>query len=353
MGKLVELSKVELNTSRVNVIANLLESNKPIIIEVPSDKIAVLVRLGEKVSLSVTERVDSRTKYPKSDSSNEELVPISAQVLDKVEYIELPIGDVRCLTNQGRCKISRAVRYYEKNDSGKLRFNDLSNKHLKFLSRNLKIMSGQRRSRDLYSDYLLKEEVILFSDRSVGNLYNGIDVNFKAEMLTIDLDSVFVFENDIRDFIANPQNLIEEDSPYYIPVSLRGMSDLDKLAEIAINTFGYSADAKAKSSDLARKISAIMGYKEKKAAAAAFYLQPNPRGRKVKDEAAKKFNLVKPLAPNCQFPCLIYALETFVLKQPGVDRNSLTEDIVNFLEGVGMSADNAKYGEIFIRSKKF
>jgi len=91
-----------------------------------------------------------------------------------------------------------------------------------------------------------------------------------------------------------------------------------------------------------------LGYAQKKAEAAAFFLNPNPDGLCGKD---------KTIADGCQFPYLTYCLERFWHNQEKYNKN-ITAEIIAFLERKegeeeGFSSDNAKYAELILRPSKF
>ncbi|MGI2218179.1 hypothetical protein ACRN94_14525 [Shewanella baltica] len=86
-----------------------------------------------------------------------------------------------------------------------------------------------------------------------------------------------------------------------------------------------------------------LSYAQKKAEAAAFFLNPNPDGLCGK---------TKSIADGCQFPYLTYCFERYWHGHEFYDKK-ITCEIQEFLGEEGFTADNAKYAELFLRPSKF
>jgi hypothetical protein len=356
MDNIVELSKLELKLPLVSVLNCLIEHDKSVLIKIPPNKSVWLIKESSgdckayiNQSTYIGKRLSNLTSHRKR--------VISTELIECAEFIQLGKDDVKVLVKQQRYTIQNAKVVFGFDSEGEIKLSTAAIYLDDFIKELVENNIGKRRHR---SDFppTARDAIFIFTDKSVRELPENDDALNKSIELSIDLSSIFVFEEDVKEFIVNPLDRIGEDSPYYIPPKLRGKSDLDKLAEIGAKTCGYDARINAKSRELAEKVAAMLSYKDKKADVAAFFLQPNPKGKTAHGNPELTSRMAKLTKPPCQFPCLVYVLEEFFVKLTGANDKdgreckTIQEDVRAFLENLGFSSDNAKYAEMFIRIKK-
>lgn len=188
--------------------------------------------------------------------------------------------------------------------------------------------------------------------RSINRPINEFELNRflnNATSIKVELEDLLVFHEDIKSFIRHSLDQIPEDNPYYIAPHLRGLSDLDKLAEIGYKACVANEKHRVKNKDLSLLIKQQLKFPDKKADSAAFFIHPNPNRGKKANRNPRDPNSPP---PTCQFTVLIYLLEEYWVKYKDADVQIVTDDILNFTELLGYSEDNRKYAELLTRPIK-
>jgi hypothetical protein len=379
MSKVIKLSDTELNATKITVLKYLVDNNKPVLIEVPVNM--NVWGIDRKLELLLEEEAyanevqKTHLKLKQGDFVNNTEI-CATQLMQNTSFIRLSSIDLPVLLKNSRCSIkeSNSIVYF--NSEGDVKEQSFIDGRSYFSVRNNPENTSYTNFVEAVLDLGMRSSVsiskrwnnikFVFTNNSV-NKSKGFDFpRGELRSLNVELNSIHVFDKDIQKFIIESLDLIPEGSPYYIPKELRRESDLDKLAELGYKTFGLTNDDKLKSKELVSLIVKELGYLQRKAESASFFLNPNPKGKKGKDTS---------IANDCQFPYLTHTLESHwksiitnkketntnsctdkkkaeIKTKAKTDKRNAIEKVTSFLEVSGFSLDNAKYGEIMLRPKK-
>nr|WP_320125866.1 cytoplasmic protein [uncultured Shewanella sp.] len=357
MQKIVELSKVNLNASREEVIQYLLTENKPVLIFSPINinVWAVYERRSYKnrngpyqTRDDVISRKVARERLKRSESFS------AASLVPKTEYLRLSNDDLIKLIRNGIVSLRFVSELYLNTESLELELMS-GEQYIEKYETPINAKDLRINSQSDFYDYKYNIK-FFFTRKSFKFLSNTHFIVNELEDLPTKIDSVYVFEHDILSFVNQDVEReidtpdIPETSPYYIKDFLRNQSDLDQLSILGFRYYWGKTSKQPKAKGLVELIMNQLGYAQKKAEAAAFFLNPNPDGLCGKN---------KTIADGCQFPYLTYCLERFWHVQEEYNKN-ITAEIIAFLvrnegegEGEGFSSDNAKYAELILRPSKF
>ncbi|WP_224020628.1 cytoplasmic protein [Shewanella xiamenensis] len=353
MQKIVELSKVNLNASREEVIQYLLKKNKPVLIFSPANinVWAVYERSSYKNRNGpYLDREDSMSRKVARERLKRSESFSVASLVPKTEYLRLGSDDLTVLIKNGIVNLKFITEFYRYAENFELELMSgeqyIEKYETPINAKNLRINSQS----DFY-DYKYNIK-FFFTRKSFKFLSNTHFIVNELEDLPTKIDSVYVFERDILSFVNQDFEReidtpdIPETSPYYIKDFLSNKSDLDQLSILGFRYYWGKTANPPKVKGLVELIMNQLNYAQKKAEAAAFFLNPNPNGLCGK---------TKTIADGCQFPYLTYCLERFWHNQEEYNKN-ITAEILKFLEGPegeGFSSDNAKYAELILRPSKF
>lgn len=346
MQKIVELSKVNLNASRDEVVKHLLKENKPVLIFSPVniniwavyERSTYKNRNGSYLTREdFIYRKVARDKLKRSESFS------AASLVPKVEYLRLGSDDLAVLIKIGIVNLKFITEFYLYTENFELEFMSGD----KYIERHEVPINAKDLGINLQSEFYNYNYNIkfCFTRKSFKFLARDNSIDNEFIPLKITIDSVCVFESDILSFIHQDieQSDIPQASPYYVKNLIRNQSDLDQLSILGFSYYWGKTANPPKVKGLVERIMNQLGYAQKKAEAAAFFLNPNPEGLCGKD---------KTIADGCQFPYLTHCLEHFWSVQEKNDRK-ITSKIKDFLVAEGFSSDNAKYAELFLRPSKF
>lgn len=353
MQKIVELSKVNLNASRDEVIQHLLKENKPVLIFSPVNinVWAVYERSSYKIRNGLYQTRDdvifrklARKRLKRSESF------LAASLVPKTEYLRLGNDDLTVLIKNGIVNLKFITEFYLYTENFELEL--MSGE--KYIERHEVPINAKELGINWQSEFHDYNYNIKFSftRKSFKFLSNTHFIVNELEDLPTKIDSIYVFERDILSFVHQDferkidNSDIPETNPYYIKDLLRNQSDLDQLSLIGFRYYWGKTANPPKVKGLVELIMNQLSYAPKKAEAAAFFLNPNPNGLCGK---------TKSIADGCQFPYLTYCLERYWHGQEFYDKK-ITFEIQEFLEGSegeGFSSDNAKYAELILRPSKF
>ncbi len=157
--------------------------------------------------------------------------------------------------------------------------------------------------------------------------------------LNVTLNHLYVQYDDVSEYLVNPINEIRPDSDYHLPKKYRGISLLDELAVFADNW--YRQNNRTGNKGLKDDLRKELIDRNKKAAAAAFFLSQAPTGKTGNDSS---------ISTKCQFPYLVKALEMHV-ETSSTSRHQ-NKAVFNYLLDQGFADENAKYGELLSRPNK-
>ncbi|MGI2065297.1 cytoplasmic protein [Shewanella sp. MF08487] len=353
MQKIVELSKVNLNASRDEVVQHLLKENKPVLIFSPVniniwavyERSTYKNRNGPYLTRedSMYRKV-ARNKLKRSESFS------VASLVPKAEYLRLGSDDLTMLIKNGIVNLKFITEFYLYTENFELELMS-GEKYIEIheVPINAKELGINWQSDFHDYNYNIK---FSFTRKSFKFLSNTHFIVNELEDLPTKIDSVYVFERDILSFVHQDVERkidtpdIPETSPYYVKDFLRNQSDLDQLSILGFRYYWGKTANPPKVKGLVELIINQLKYAPKKAEAAAFFLNPNPNGLCGK---------TKLIADGCQFSYLTYCLERFWHNQEKYNKN-ITAQIIKFLEGTegeGFSSDNAKYAELILRPRKF
>lgn len=343
MRVVVKLSSLKLREGRESVISHLVNNDKPIFFIVPANKNVWHVLLYRE---DIFKSFSGRLKQPKIyhgydkviEKINEERNAISTLKLVKcVCYGFLKRSQIITLVNSKSIPINEinVVMAYDENGE----FNFATKMVLTSETNNFKNFSLPYLESVQYGK-------MLFTDKSVNSYNKYSDIENNSVHIDVDFDSLYVFESDIESYIVNDLNAIPDDSPYFIPIELRQLTELDQLAVLGYQLFANNCKSTMKSKDLAAKIERTLGYSGKKADVAAYFLSPSPKGKRITAEPLNNIN------PNCKFPFLVKALNTYGVNSATGAIAKVNQSIQAFFSDLGFSEDNVKYAEIMIRIKK-
>ncbi|MEL4384735.1 cytoplasmic protein [Shewanella xiamenensis] len=355
MQKIVMLSDVKLNTSVDEVIQHLLQENKPVLIFPPANinVWAVYERHSLNIRNSIMRTIKNskqRRILPEIDKKTESFPP--ATLVPKTEYLRLGSDDLAVLIKNGIVNLKFITEFYlhTENLDHELVSSDIyiDRHEVPINAKDLGI-NGQSE----FHEYTHKIK-FCFTRKNFNFLARENSIDNELVSLKTTIDSVCVFERDILSFVnqAFEREIdipdIPETSPYYVKDFLSNKSDLDQLSILGFRYYWGKTANPPKVKGLVELIMNQLGYAQKKAEAAAFFLNPNPDGLCGKD---------KTIADGCQFPYLTYCLERFWHNQEKYNKN-ITAEIIAFLERKegeeeGFSSDNAKYAELILRPSKF
>lgn len=340
MNRVIKLSTMELNTTQASVVKYLKEHKKPVLVEAPvSINVWAVFETKSTSDKGLNRNRAYRSRY--SDTENESTgtkLTCDAKLINHVDFVELPETNVSVLSKHDNCKVKEANSVYWFDSDGEL-------KKLDWLTTKNEYADSKNESQSNKIDIghkiamLFVSGKFVFLDRSVSSWEKDNSALNEARSLDVNLDSIYVFEGDVQHLIKDSLDSIPQDSPYYIEKGLRNISDLDKLAEIGYEVFGRSGEKAIKSKALMERLMTELGFAKRKADSTAFFLNPNPKGKKGGD---------KGIAQGCQFPYLTHILKHYWLDSPSPSRK-VTADVISFLEDDGFSFDNAKYGELLSR----
>lgn len=273
-------------------------------------------------------------------------------MVPKTEYLRLGSDDLIVLIKNGIVNLKFITEFYLYTENFELELMSgeqyIEKNKTPINAKDLRINSQS----DFYDyNYNIK---FFFTRKSFKFLSNTHFIVNELEDLPTKIDSVYVFERDILSFVNQDFEReidipdIPETSPYYVKDFLSNKSDLDQLSILGFRYYWGKTANPPKVKGLVELIMNQLGYAQKKAEAAAFFLNPNPDGLCGKD---------KTIADGCQFPYLTYCLERFWHNQEKYNKN-ITAEIIAFLERKegeeeGFSSDNAKYAELILRPSKF
>lgn len=340
MNRVIKLSTMELNTTQASVVKYLKEYKKPVLVEAPvSINVWATFETKSTSDKGLNRNRSYRSRYSGAENELTDIDQIcDTKLIKHVDFIELPDTDVSVLSKHGHCKVKESCVIHRFDSDGEL-------KKLDWLTTKKEYADSKNESQSYKLDISHRLALLcvsggfIFLDRSVSSWEKDNSVLNEARSLDVNLDSIYVFEEDIQHLIKDSLDSIPKGSPYYIGKDLRNISDLDKLAEIGFKYFGRNDKRDVKQKDLAEDIMKTLGFKQRKADSAAFFLSPNPVGKKGGSEG---------IALGCQFPYLTHTLKHYWLDTSRPPRK-VSDDVISFLEGDGFSSDNAKYGELLSR----
>ncbi|MGE6452538.1 cytoplasmic protein [Shewanella baltica] len=350
MGRIIELSKIKLNTDFTSVLVYLFEQNKPVLIEVPANINVWVTYKGDKSlfrrNLRTTRGLNAHTRF--KGKPNVVKPVFDAHLIKHASYVQLKKEDLNLLLKQRRCSVRNplAILFFDSN--GDIEILDGKGCQTEYLRQK----QGSMTEFDMFIARNSIEVEFVFSAKSVNEWKENNCIENEFKDLKASVDSVYVYEMDVVKFIVEDVDKktsirdIPIDSPYYIDDMLRKQSDLDELSILGFRYYWGKTAKLPKAKGLVELIMNQLGYAQKKAEAAAFFLNPNPDGRCGK---------TKSIADGCQFPYLTHCLEHFWHHKQAYDKN-ITSEIQKFLEGSegeGFSSDNAKYAELILRPREF
>lgn len=396
MTNVIKLSDTKFNTSEATVLKYLLDNNKPVFVEVPANMNVwgidrKLERLSEEEAFA-NEFQKTHLNIEQRDFVNNNEIS-ATHLMQAVSFIRLSSDDLTILIKNSRHSIteSNAIVYFD--SEGDIKEQNFIDGRSYFSTRNNPENKGYSSFVEAARDLGMRSPITIpkrwnnikfvftrhgiNKSREFNSPLNDLE-NLRVER--VERGDVYVFEADIKDFLTRILDLMPNDSPYYIPKELRGLSDLDELAEIGYKAYKTSPDGKVKSKKLALLIREKLDYKPDPAESAAFFLNPNPSPKSKKGNDSDINTSTK-----CQFPYLIKVLEDcWVIKLQEIDtlkalmentekkkikRADKTKKIKGYLKDIdtiekftisevvgllgelGFSDDNAKYGELILRPK--
>lgn len=351
-----------LKKTKIETIKDFIKENKKILIKVPANMKLWSIVISA-YSFPESSQMKSRS-FPQTNAVSVENGFYhghlqEAKVHDNVDYVFLEHEHLNKLIEYGQCDVKSVGRYILNGKTSNLPNEDhinnlLGYKHRiqpkkEFLRNNVDIIryyENVRSHGDLPFQFVCD---FIFTSQSFFCKGNVTKEQILANRTSIEItpDNIYVFEDDVKPFMVSILDQIPESSPYYLPSKCRGVSDLDELAKI-----GYMACADGigiKSENLARQIKSKLGYSEKKANTAAFFIHPNPKRGMKASHNPRGNHLTRPL---CQFEVLVYTLNAYWLNEEYKDCNYIPDLIKNSLKSLGYSEESIKFGAEFIQQKK-
>lgn len=343
---LKRLSDLELSVPAIEVLEKINRNGHPVLCSL-NPKLSVwgidsnLHELTEEIAYEVDAfaRYDFRNKHKKTREQF-----FSSRHIENVKYVRLHQQDIKQITSaNSSVEVNDVPSVFTMNDNGDLEEMNWFNttqylphdaEEMLHLSRH-NLLSTQKFVRKLCDD----EFQFVFTPNTTRTVTYFNSPMEDTTSLDVKLKNLYVFHNDIKDYLVNHIDEIKSDSDYYVPEKYRGISLLDDLAVFADKWYRQHGNTgnKGLKVDLQRKL--IEG--SKKAAAAAFFLSQEPKGNRGKDLS---------ISDGCQFPFLVKALEQHLETRSTPDHQN--QKVFNYLFDQGFAEDNAKYGELLSRPTK-
>ena len=343
MDRIVELSKIKLNTGITSILAYLVEQDKPVLIEVPASTNVWVTYKGDeslfRKNCRTTRGLNAPTRF---DGKSIVVKPVfDAHLIEHASYVQLRKEDLNVLLKQRRCSVKNPLITLLFDSNGDIKSLDEKGCQAEYLRQK---QGSMTKFNMFLARFHTEVEFVLLA-----NSVKEWKENNEFKDLKASVDSVYVFEMDIVKFIVEDVDKkasisdIPIDSPYYIDEILRDKSDLNQLSILGFRYYWGKKAKPPKAKGLVELIINQLKYAPKKAEAAAFFLNPDPAGRCGKN---------KSIADGCQFPYLTHCLKYYWHEQEKYD-NNITSKIKDFLGAEGFTVDNAKYAELFLRPSKF
>ncbi|MCT8857521.1 hypothetical protein K5M76_09695 [Shewanella xiamenensis] len=336
MRVVVKLSSLKLREGRESVISHLVNNDKPIFFIVPANKNVWHVLLNyQDIFNYIPKRIKQNNFFYKKVNDKNEISTL--KLVKGVCYGFLKRSQIITLVNSKTIPINEVNVVMAYDENGEFNF-----------ATEMVLTSEVNNFKEFSLPYIESVEhgKMLFTDKSVNSYNKYSDIENNSVHIDVDFDSLYVFESDIESYIVNDLNAIPDDSPYFIPIELRQLTELDQLAVLGYQLFANNCKSTMKSKDLAAKIERTLGYSGKKADVAAYFLSPSPKGKRITAEPLNNIN------PNCKFPFLVKALNTYGVNSATGAIAKVNQSIQAFFSDLGFSEDNVKYAEIMIRIKK-